>query len=234
MEHVRDDLASKVLMAKTPKEAKLIASEVKVPDSWWEDARFDIMRDVLTDKIASSSDFRDALINTGDDYLVEALADPYWGCGLPYHLAITTHPDHYTGSNKLGLLLMELRSEMRKYPSLYAPSPHIEENTPVSSAVAARGRTMKKRGSTIRISGEPSSSKSQKTSTTPLIREAFKRQSVKRPRRDHSTSPTRTPTQEPSHSDSYDDITTADPMTDDVTQVDSTHVSKNTDVIDNR
>ena len=229
MEHLRDDLAAKVLLAKTPKEAKLIASEVKVPGSWWDDARYDIMKNVLIEKISSSKEFRDALLSSGDEILVEALADPYWGCGLPYHIAITTNPDHYTGSNKLGLLLMELRSEMKKDPTMHAyQNPQIEVSTTATPLNATRGRSMKKRGSTFRTSSAPSCSKSMKTSTTPLIKEVFMRQSVKRLRRDPSTSPKHT------YPYTSDDITTLDTKTDDVTQVESSHVSENNDVVDNR
>ena len=178
------------------------------------------MKDVLREKIVSSQEFREALLNSGDDILVEALADPYWGCGLPYHIAITTHPDHYTGSNKLGLLLMELRSEMRKDPTMHAhKNPLNEIPTTATSWHTVRGRAMKKRGSTLRTSSAPSHSKSLKSSTTPLIKEVFLRQSIKRPRTDQSTSPT--PSR--SHSD-----------TSDVTQLGSTYVSENNDVVDNR
>ena len=108
-EHLRDDLAEKVVNVKSPKDAKQIASEVKIPGSWWDNAKYDIMREVLIAKIGSNKFFRDELLNSGDKNLVEALADPWWGCGLPYHIAIKTNPKHYPGSNKLGQLLMETK-----------------------------------------------------------------------------------------------------------------------------
>ena len=40
-------------------------------------------------------------------------------CGLPYNIAITTNLLHYPSLNKLGKLLMELRSEILNNPSLY-------------------------------------------------------------------------------------------------------------------
>ena len=77
------------------------------------------MKDVLIEKIASSKSFRDEILNSGNNILVEALADPYWGCGFPHHIAIKTNPKHFTGSNKLGELLMELRAEMRSDTSMH-------------------------------------------------------------------------------------------------------------------
>ena len=83
------------------------------------------MREVLIAKIGSNKFFRDELLNSGDKNLVEALADPWWGCGLPYHIAIKTNPKHYPGSNKLGQLLMELRGDMQADPSAHPLIEHI-------------------------------------------------------------------------------------------------------------
>ena len=45
---------------------KQIASEVKIPGSWWDNAKYDIMREVLIAKIGSNKFFRDDLLNSGD------------------------------------------------------------------------------------------------------------------------------------------------------------------------
>ena len=74
-------MAEKVVNAKSPKDAK-IASEVKIPGSWWDNAKYDIMREVFIAKIGSIKFFMDVLLNSGDKNLVEALVDAWWGCGL--------------------------------------------------------------------------------------------------------------------------------------------------------
>ena len=58
-EHLRDDLAEKVVNAKSPKDAKQIASEVKMSGSWWDNAKYGIMREVLIAKIGSNRFFSD-------------------------------------------------------------------------------------------------------------------------------------------------------------------------------
>ena len=176
-EHLRDDLAERVLRAQTPREAKTIASEVKQKDSPWDEIKYSIMKNVLISKIASSTKFRDNILESGDSILVEALADPWWGCGLPYHIAITTHPDFYPGKNKLGQLLMELRTEMRTAPEVhpFVASPENYEPKPL------RSRKLKKTGSQIRSSSLPLRGKPAK-SVTPLIIDMFDRQARKRAR----------------------------------------------------
>ena len=180
-EHLRADLAAKVLLAKTPKEAKKIASEVKVPGSWWEEAKYSVMKDVLIDKIASSKSFRDEILNSGNNILVEALADPYWGCGFPHHIAIKTNPNHFKGSNKLGELLMELRAEMRSDPSMHPFLTPQPDDTQIPGS-PVRSRPMLKQGAKGRASSAPSRAKNAKPTSTPLIKDMFQRQSAKRPR----------------------------------------------------
>ena len=188
-EHLRDDLAEKVVNAKSPKDAKQIASEVKIPGSWWDNAKYDIMREVLIAKIGSNKFFRDELLNSGDKNLVEALADPWWGCGLPYHIAIKTNPKHYPGSNKLGQLLMELRGDMQADHSAHPLIEHIGHDCVESPE---RQRSIKKMCSKVRSSSVPvhTKEKYQKTVSTPLIKDMFRRQSTKRQR---VTSPTPNP-----------------------------------------
>ena len=172
-------MAEKVVNAKSPKDTKQIASEVKMPGSWRDNAKYGIVREVLIAKIGSNKFFRDELLNSGDQILVEALADPWWGCGLPYHIAITTNPNHYPGSNKLGQLLMELRGEMQADPSAHPLLEHTGHNC-VESPVGQL--SIKKISSKLRSSSVPVHSKEKyhKTLSTPLIKDIFHRQSTKR------------------------------------------------------
>ena len=126
-EHLRDDLAEKVVNAKSPKDAKQTASEDKMNGSWWNNAKYCIMREVLIANVGSNKFFGDELLN-GDQILVEVLADPWWGCSLPYHIAIKTNPNHYPGSNKLGQLLIELIGEMLADPSAHPLLEHTSHN----------------------------------------------------------------------------------------------------------
>ena len=118
MNHLCNDQAEKVMCAKTPREAKQIASQIKVNSVIcdWENSRYGVMKKVLLAKAETNQQFRDELLGSGDTLLVESSAsDLYWGSGLSYNLTVTTHPDFYPGKNSLGKLLCEIRSELRDH-----------------------------------------------------------------------------------------------------------------------
>ena len=52
------NMAEKVVNAKSSKDTKQIASEVKMPGSWWDYEKYGIMREVLIAKIGSNKFFR--------------------------------------------------------------------------------------------------------------------------------------------------------------------------------
>ena len=112
-EALRVDLAEKVYKAATPREAKLIVNEIKHEAMNWHTIKYDVMKEVLRAKVSSSQQFKDAPLDTGDKILVEARIDDSWGSGLSHALTLNTNPDMYPGSNKLGILLAELRGELR-------------------------------------------------------------------------------------------------------------------------
>jgi hypothetical protein len=63
----------------------------------------DVMREALRAKFAQYPALRELLLTTGDAELIESTAnDRYWGDG-----------GDGTGRNRLGVLLMELRTELR-------------------------------------------------------------------------------------------------------------------------
>ena len=70
----------------------------------WERAKDGIMREALRAKFDQHESLRKLLLDTGDAELIEHTAnDDYWADG-----------GDGSGLNKLGLLLMQLRSELRK------------------------------------------------------------------------------------------------------------------------
>ena len=135
------------------------------------------MKDVLISKLRTNYRFRDALLVSEDEILVEALSDKFLGCGLPYNIAITTNLLHYQGPNKLGKLLMELRSEILKNPSLY---PRLEVRDAIDETQIRR-LIVNKMGARVRSSSSNSVVDSpNRIISTPLIKEMFKKQSRKR------------------------------------------------------
>lgn len=94
---------TKVLFAKTPKEAKNIGkTAVLRPD--WKLVRVKIMEDVVRTKFEQKSYLQKMLLETGDRLLVEGnwWRDRFWGqCPVG------------NGENHLGRILMKIREEYR-------------------------------------------------------------------------------------------------------------------------
>jgi N-glycosidase YbiA len=73
----------------------------------WEEVKDDVMREALRAKFTQHDELRALLLSTGDSQLVEHTAnDRYWADG-----------GDGTGLNRLGILLMELRSALRNEAS---------------------------------------------------------------------------------------------------------------------
>jgi ribA/ribD-fused uncharacterized protein len=98
------DWAEQIRKAPNPMKAKTMGGSRKHPlRPDWERVKEDVMRRALAAKFAQHADARAVLLSTGDDTLIEAAPrDYYWGCGT-----------RGTGKNRLGLLLMELRTNLR-------------------------------------------------------------------------------------------------------------------------
>lgn len=73
----------------------------------WDDAKDDAMRRAVLKKFQTHADIREILLNTGDEHLVEdSPVDYYWGCG-----------EDGSGKNMLGIVLMEIREQLRNFDS---------------------------------------------------------------------------------------------------------------------
>jgi ribA/ribD-fused uncharacterized protein len=90
--------------ARTAKEAKALGRSRKARlREDWESVKEEAMRRALRAKFTAHAALRQLLLNTGERQLMEnAPADYYWGCGSTG-----------TGQNRLGVLLMELRTALR-------------------------------------------------------------------------------------------------------------------------
>lgn len=70
----------------------------------WETVKEDIMYDAIYAKFTQHKDLQEILLSTDDSELIEdSPVDYYWGCGKDG-----------TGKNRLGVLLMRLRDELRE------------------------------------------------------------------------------------------------------------------------
>ena len=90
--------------AKAPGEAARLGRDRNRPlRSDWEGVKDGIMRKAVRAKVAQHADVREELLGTGDAKLIEDTSgDYYWGRGT-----------RGTGKNMLGIILVEVREELR-------------------------------------------------------------------------------------------------------------------------
>ncbi|MCB9946499.1 MAG: NADAR family protein [Rhodospirillaceae bacterium] len=97
----------RIRQARTVREARALGQSRKVLiRADWDSARDAVMVTAVKAKIAAHPEVRRTLLETGEALLVEASPyDHYWGCGADG-----------TGANRLGQILMQIRSELRAGP----------------------------------------------------------------------------------------------------------------------
>jgi ribA/ribD-fused uncharacterized protein len=94
----------RIRTAKTPKLAAELGRSRDLPlRDDWEQIKDEVMYRAVLKKFQTHRELHDLLRATGDEAIVEnAAGDYYWGCGKDG-----------TGQNKLGILLMRVREELR-------------------------------------------------------------------------------------------------------------------------
>jgi ribA/ribD-fused uncharacterized protein len=106
-----DDIADKILQARTPKECKALGRSRDIPfnENVWRKHRENVYREVLIDKF-SIPKLKEQLLSTGEKTIVEASPyDRIWGIGYGEDHPHATKPDKWRGLNLLGKVLMEVR-----------------------------------------------------------------------------------------------------------------------------
>ncbi|TDW46041.1 hypothetical protein EV144_107235 [Flavobacterium sp. 270] len=109
------EVLEKIILAKTPAEAKKLGREVKnYVDTIWLENRFEIVKDGNLHKFSQNKDLKEFLINTNERILVEASpVDPIWGIGMASDHKDVNNPEKWKGLNLLGFALMEVRDELK-------------------------------------------------------------------------------------------------------------------------
>ena len=94
----------RVRLAKSARDAANLGRERSFPlRTDWEEVKDEVMREALRHKFSAYPALVKLLLSTGEEQLIEKTSDDhYWGCGSSGE-----------GKNMLGVLLMELRSELR-------------------------------------------------------------------------------------------------------------------------
>ncbi|MBG9377951.1 NADAR family protein [Panacibacter sp. DH6] len=110
------DNYSKIIIAKSPAEAKALGREVRnFDDVVWNEKRFDIVVKGSLYKFSQNEELKSFLLNTKDRVLVEASpVDRIWGIGLTADSNKAENPNQWNGLNLLGFALMEARDVLNK------------------------------------------------------------------------------------------------------------------------
>jgi len=109
-----DEVLKKILLAKSPAEAKKLGREVKnYNETLWLAARFEIVKEGNFYKFSQNPELKTFLLNTNDRVIVEASpVDAIWGIGMASDHTDALNPKKWKGLNLLGFALMEVRDEL--------------------------------------------------------------------------------------------------------------------------
>lgn len=106
------DMASLILNTKTAKAAKKLGWGVE-RNKEWDQQKDEVMVRIVNAKFRQNPTLTRKLILTGSKRLVEATMDRYWGAfATPNAKSIVNKT--WKGANRLGLILMDLRDELRR------------------------------------------------------------------------------------------------------------------------
>lgn len=105
----------KIRNAKSAQSAKSFGKKVEnFKEDIWNAKKDDVMKQVLRAKFTQNLELRKKLLDTEDKLLAQADArDKYWGIGTSAPTSIAKDPKKWKGENKLGKILMEIRTELK-------------------------------------------------------------------------------------------------------------------------
>ena len=106
-------MVERILSTTNPVEIKKLGRKVKnFDEKKWNEARYDIMVDILCAKF-STEPLRTELLSTGIEFIVEASpTDKIWGAGLALGDPRLNYAKYYPGRNLLGHALMDTRARL--------------------------------------------------------------------------------------------------------------------------
>ena len=115
----RYDLRDKIMHTSDPAEIKALGGKdyfpefKKIENIWFKNSRHIVKRGVKA-KFQQNSDILKELLNTGEALLCEcARQDRIWGIGINFKDSDWHDVSKWNGSNHLGIILMEVREELR-------------------------------------------------------------------------------------------------------------------------
>lgn len=106
MKFLDEEVQEHVRLCKSPGGAAAMGRDKTLPiREDWDEARDQVMKDVIYAKFTQHEDLKELLLSTGSEHIIEdSPIDFYWGCG---------HDG--TGKNMLGRILMLVRDELNEF-----------------------------------------------------------------------------------------------------------------------
>lgn len=105
--------AKKVMFITDPREVKTFGNSIEGLDSKaWDTAKLDIMKEINLAKFSQNDQLKKALLATGTMEIVEGGLDTFWAAGAPFTSKSILQPTTWTGANKLGMILVDIRTQL--------------------------------------------------------------------------------------------------------------------------
>ena len=110
-----EETFGKILKAKSAQSAKSFGNKVKdFKEETWKEKQDEVMKTVLRAKFTQNLELRKKLLDSEDKVLANADSrDKYWGIGTSANTSMAKDPKKWKGENKLGAMLMELRTQIK-------------------------------------------------------------------------------------------------------------------------
>ena len=106
-------IADEIMAARSAADAKDIAARIpRGLQRDWHSVKRDAMKEILHAKADCCPLFKRTLLESDGKRLVESTQDVYWASGLSPRDTASTRPSYYPGSNHLGRILEQVRSEL--------------------------------------------------------------------------------------------------------------------------
>lgn len=105
--------AKRVFQKPEPYQAKSIGAKLRINIAEWDRKKNDILKKVLVSKFSAGSEAAKALLETGNKTLGEAGLDRYYGTGIPITRNNSLDKKAWIGTNVLGNMLMDIRTELQ-------------------------------------------------------------------------------------------------------------------------
>lgn len=112
-----EELANRILEAKTPAECKTLGKEyiAGFDGKVWDEKSIELVKPGIKEKFRQNPDLLKELLSTGNALLAEcAPYDKKWGIGIAVDDPRRFNISKWSGKNYLGIILMQVREELRQ------------------------------------------------------------------------------------------------------------------------